>query len=193
MSPSRQKKKMVDSLRLAAVNWAAKLRLGRSSQAEAWTALHTTISRKLIYPLPALTLTEAECISIVSPAILAALPKAGISATNSAFVRHAPRQSLGLEVPNLYLTMGSAHTSLLIERCWQKSQWSNSSRLQLRIMFWMWDSLDLSGITHGLWNTHSGAPTTPGSTMSVPSTMKMKSPSPFHMQPSHPNISMIVL
>jgi len=58
MSPSGQNKKMINSLRLAAVNWAAKLRIGRSSQAEAWTALNTTISRKLMYPLSAPTLTE---------------------------------------------------------------------------------------------------------------------------------------
>ena len=51
MSPLGQNKKMINSLCLAAVNWAAKLCIGRSSQAQAWTVLHTTISRKLKYPL----------------------------------------------------------------------------------------------------------------------------------------------
>jgi len=84
---------MINSLRLAAVNWAAKLRLGRSSHAEAWKALQTTISCKLIYP--ALTLTEKECTSIMAPAIRTALPKAGISSRISSVVQHAPTQSLG--------------------------------------------------------------------------------------------------
>jgi len=121
MCPSGRNTKMINSLRLAAVDWAAKLRIGRSSQAEAWTALHTTISRKLMYPLSALTLTEKECTSILAPAIKVALPKAGISSCISSVVRHAPTQSLGLSVPNLYTTMGTARTSLLIEHCWQKT------------------------------------------------------------------------
>ena len=83
MSPSGQNKKMINSLHLAAVNWAAKLRIGRSSQVEAWTALNTTISRKLMYPLSALTLTEKECTTIMAPALHVALPKAGISSSIS--------------------------------------------------------------------------------------------------------------
>jgi len=79
LGPAGENTKMISSLCLAAVNWAAKLRLGRSSQAEAWKALNTTISRKLMYPLPALTLTEKVCTSIMAPANRAALPKAGIS------------------------------------------------------------------------------------------------------------------
>ena len=135
MSPAKKNTKMISSLRLAAVNWAAKLRLGRSSQAEAWKALNTTISRKLMYPLPALTLTEKECTSIMAPVIRAALPKAGISSCISSVERHAPR-SLGLDVPNLYTAMGTARTSLLLEHCWQKHQPDNFSKLPSRIMYW---------------------------------------------------------
>jgi len=99
MSPAGNNKKMISSLRLAAVNWAA----------------------KLLYPLPALTLTEKECTSIMAPAIRAALPKAGISSCISSVVRHAPTHSLGLEFPNLYTAMGTARTSFLLEHCWQKA------------------------------------------------------------------------
>jgi len=60
ISPSDQNKKMINSLCLVAVNWAAKLRFGRSSQAEAWKALHTTISRKLMYPPPCSDTDRAE-------------------------------------------------------------------------------------------------------------------------------------
>ena len=84
---------MISSLCLAAVNWAAKLQLGRSSLAEAWKALNTTISRKLVYPLQALTLAEKECTSIMAPAIHTSLPKAGISSCISSVVQHAPTHS----------------------------------------------------------------------------------------------------
>lgn len=70
-----------------------------------------------MYPLPALTLTEKECTSIMAPAIRVALPKAGISSSISSAIRHAPNQSLGLEVPNLYTTMDTARTYLLLEHC----------------------------------------------------------------------------
>jgi len=126
MSPSGNKMKMINSLRLAAVNWAAKLRLGRSSQAEGWKALHTTISSKLIYPLLALTLTEKECTSVMAPTIRTALLKAGISSCISSVVRRTPTQSLGLEVPNPFMAMGTARTALLVEHCWQKHQPANS-------------------------------------------------------------------
>ena len=99
MSPAGNNKKMISSLHLAAINWAA----------------------KLLYPLPALTLTEKECTSIMAPAIRAALPKAGISSCISSVVRHAPTHSLGLEFPNLYTAMGTARTSFLLEHCWQKA------------------------------------------------------------------------
>ena len=61
-----------------APKWEAKIRRGRPSQEEAWQALHSTIAAKLKYPLAACTFTERECISIIAPAIRAALPKSGI-------------------------------------------------------------------------------------------------------------------
>ena len=95
MSPSGNKTRMLEKLRTLAIEWGAKVRSGRSSQEETWVALKTTISRKLAYPLPALTLTEAECISIMAPALRAALPKSGISSSISSLVRHAPTETLG--------------------------------------------------------------------------------------------------
>ena len=111
---------MINFLRLAAVNWAAKLRIGRSSQAEAWKALNTTMSRKLMYPLPALTLTEKECTSIMAPAIRAAIPKAGISSSISSVVRCSHSQPRLGSSKSLH-SMGTARTSLLLEYCWQKT------------------------------------------------------------------------
>ena len=160
MSPAGKNTKMISSLRLAAVNWAAKLRLGRSSQqAEAWGALNTTISRKLMHPLPALTLTEKECTSIMAPAICTALvPKAGISSCISSVVRHAPTQSLGLDVPNLYTAMGTAHTSLLLEHCWQKTP--TGQLLQVAIenhvldvgLNFIWDNTRFA--SYSRWRSH---------------------------------------
>ena len=61
MAPSGNRNKMVEELRKKAVDWASRIRLGRASPQVAWTALHTTISAKLKYALPACTFNEAEC------------------------------------------------------------------------------------------------------------------------------------
>jgi len=121
MAPSGDKSRMLEKLCTTAVEWAAKVRAGTSSQEETWTALKSTISRKVVYPLPALTLTEAECRSIMAPALKAALPRAGISSTISSIVQHAPTESLGLDVLDMYTEMGTLQTSFLAYHCWQKS------------------------------------------------------------------------
>ena len=58
MSPSGNKTKMIQVLKQAAVDWAAKVKLRSPSKAAAWTALTTNISAKMKYPLACCTLTE---------------------------------------------------------------------------------------------------------------------------------------
>ena len=121
MAPNGSKTKMIQEMRTSAVEWGAKIRKGRSSQEEAWQALHSTIAAKLKYPLAACTFTERECTSIMAPAIRAALPKSGISRTMNTSVRDAPITSGGLGVPNLYKLMGTLRTALLVYQCWPKT------------------------------------------------------------------------
>jgi hypothetical protein len=121
MAPNGSKTKMIQEMHTSAVEWGAKIRKGRSSQEEAWQALHSTIAAKLKYPLAACTFTERECTSIMAPAIRAALPKSGISRTMTTSVLDAPITSGGLGVPNLYKLMGTLRTALLVNQCWQKT------------------------------------------------------------------------
>ena len=97
------------------MEWGSKVRLGNPSPREAWTALHTNISARLKYPVPACTLTELECKSIMSPAIRAALPKAGIVSTMETAMRDGPISSLGCGVLSLYHFMGTSRTAFLVE------------------------------------------------------------------------------
>jgi len=110
---------MVAQMRESALEWGARVRLGKASPADSLAALHTTISMKLKYPLAALTLTEKECNHIMAPAIRAALPKAGFSGSMSSVFRHAPIASLGLNVIDLYTTMGTTRTALLVHHSWK--------------------------------------------------------------------------
>ena len=58
ITPNRNNKKLIRTLKADAVSWGGKVRLGYSTPEEAWTVLRCNISAKLKYPLPACTLTE---------------------------------------------------------------------------------------------------------------------------------------
>ena len=77
LAPDGNTSKCISVLKKKAIDWGLKVRLGNPSPVEAWTAIHTNISARLKYPLPALTLSEKECKSIMYPALKAALLKSG--------------------------------------------------------------------------------------------------------------------
>ena len=87
LAPNGNPSKCVSVLKQKAVDWGLKVRLGNPSPVEAWTAIHTNISARLKYPLPACTLSEKECKSIMYPALKAALPKSGIASTMACAIR----------------------------------------------------------------------------------------------------------
>ena len=110
MAPFGNRNKMVEALRKKAVDWASRIRLGRASPQVAWTALHTTISAKLKYALPVCTFNEAECNKIMAPAIMAGLPRAGISRMFPRALRHAPMSHFGLlDIIHLFIPRWAPH------------------------------------------------------------------------------------
>ena len=70
---------MVDSLRQKAEEWRSNVRSGHLNRHEAWLALNSTIMRSLLYPRPALTLTEEQYTKIMAPVIAAGLNCLGVS------------------------------------------------------------------------------------------------------------------
>ena len=98
------------------MQWGAKIRLGNPSPAEAWHALTCTISPKLKYPLPASTLSQKECQSILFPTIKAALPKSKICSMMPAAVRDCPQQYGRLGLSSLYHYQGTSRVAILTEQ-----------------------------------------------------------------------------
>ena len=90
LAPDGNRKKLIRVLKQKALEWGSRIRLGNPSTKKSWTVLHTNICARLKYPVPACTLTEQECKSIMSPAIRAALPKAGIVSTMETSTRDGP-------------------------------------------------------------------------------------------------------
>ena len=53
LTPNGDNTKLVNELRQSAIEWGSKVRSGNPSRKEAWHALHSNITAKLKYPLPA--------------------------------------------------------------------------------------------------------------------------------------------
>ena len=149
LAPDGNKNKILSVLKSSALEWAGKVRMGNCSQQEAWTALHTNISAKLKYPLAACTFTEQECKSIMYPAVKAALPRSGITATLVTNVRDGPVSSLGAGILSLYNYMGTARTACLVDQLHLKTSLGDIFMLNVE------DLLLDSGLYGKLWDMNA--------------------------------------
>ena len=70
VAPNGNKTKQISILKEAAIDWGGKIKLSNGSPREAWTALHTNISAKLKYPLPACTLNEQNVNRLCGPLLV---------------------------------------------------------------------------------------------------------------------------
>ena len=113
-------KKLIKALKKATLAWGSKARRGHLSKSEAWAALHTTISAKLKYPLPACTLTAEECNSIMWPALQGGLPKCGISACMATAIRDGPPSSGGGGMLSIFHFQGTSRTAMIVENCYKQ-------------------------------------------------------------------------
>ena len=60
VAPNGNKETIIEQQRNATIQWGAKIKAGHPSQMEAWQALHSNITAKLKYPLPACSFTGEE-------------------------------------------------------------------------------------------------------------------------------------
>ena len=121
MAPDGNNKQLVSALKEISVDWSSKFQTSSTSSHVAWTALHSTISARLKYPLPASTLSQDECTSIMHPTFKVALPKSGIAANVSTDCRHGPLKSGGYGAISLFHYQGTSRTAALVEHCLRKT------------------------------------------------------------------------
>lgn len=95
------------------------VRTGHLQPHEAWTALTTMILKSVEYPLPVLTLTEAECKQIMWKILKVYLPKSHINRYITRDVLFGDIGSQGLGIKNIFLTQGISHITNLIEHTWK--------------------------------------------------------------------------
>lgn len=78
LAPDGNPEQQILKLKNVAIKWADGLCTGSISKNEVWIALHSTIMRTLIYPLPALQLTKKECEAIMAPILQYCLQALGV-------------------------------------------------------------------------------------------------------------------
>ena len=91
------------------LNWIDKAKSHRLPRHLVWLSLTTGVMKKLCYPLPATTFTQAECYEIMSPLISAALPYIGVNRFFPRVMVHAPLAMQGLALPDIYVEQAIGH------------------------------------------------------------------------------------
>jgi len=92
-----------DEMLAAVQKWNAKMDTSRLSSTQNMQAITSKIVRKLLYPLPVLTLTTRECAQLTNKLFSHCLPKCGVSSKFPIQLRHLPQKYQGLGLTNLFL------------------------------------------------------------------------------------------
>ena len=93
--------------------WADLVKTGHLDASDVWRALHSTVLKQLEYPLPALTLTQAQCRTIMKPVLDIGLSRSHICRNMARAVVHGPPQEAGLGITDLFTHQGISHIGLL--------------------------------------------------------------------------------
>ena len=108
-------------LRNKSDEWADKVRIGHLLKKEAWLCMNITIIRSLVWPLPALCISEKDCKHILTPVLLSGLPASGICCTIHRNIVHGPTNEHGLDISNLHVYQGSQHIQYYVNHIQDKN------------------------------------------------------------------------
>ena len=125
LAPDGNKIKLISELKNDTIEWSTKAVLGHPSQSESWAALHTTISSKVKYLLPASTFSKEECKSIMWPVLQGGLPKCGICPKMATDIRDGPTTSGGAGMLSSFHYQGTICTAMIVEHCHKNSTTGN--------------------------------------------------------------------
>jgi hypothetical protein len=106
LAPDGNNKAAISHLRRKAEEWRDYIKTGHLNKKDAWLATESTIMKSLLYPLPALTLTEKECNYILAPVLEAGLQSSAICKNYPRAVTYGPKEEGGLNLPSLYTQQG---------------------------------------------------------------------------------------
>jgi hypothetical protein len=115
LAPDGNNSAAISHLRKNAEEWKAYITTGHLNKKDAWLATESTIVKSLLYPLPALTLTEKDCTYIMAPVLEAGLQNSAICKNYPRVVTFGPKEESGLNLPSLYTQQGIQHIATINE------------------------------------------------------------------------------
>ena len=121
LAPDGNQDKQVEELAKKAQRWASYIKSAHLGHEATWTALQTTIIKSIEYPLVACTLSKEECITVMTPILDAALPRANIAARFARASLYGPIQYQGLGLHNPYISQGIRHIKDIVEQQWKNT------------------------------------------------------------------------
>ena len=100
--------------------YAEFIRTGHLSRHEAWINLTMVALKSLEYMIPAMTLTQDQYTSIMSPLLKQFLPKIGLNRNLPRDLLYAPREVQGIDLKNPFILQGVHHVSDIAEHLWKQ-------------------------------------------------------------------------
>jgi hypothetical protein len=117
LAPDGNNKAKVEFLRQRVDEWADQIRTGHLPRQLVWESMHTTIMKSIQYPLPATTLSEAQCRSIMAPLLAQGLSGTGVVRTLKRDVVYGPLKYQGLGVSCLNTFQMTEHIVQILKYC----------------------------------------------------------------------------
>ena len=121
LAPDGNNKAQFGKMKKQAQYYGEIIRTGHVDRHETWTTLTKVAMKALEYSLPAMTLTEDECTSIMWPLLQASLPRSGVNQYFPRDVLYSKASLNGVGLKNLFLTQGIAHLSDIVSNLWSKT------------------------------------------------------------------------
>ena len=78
--------------------------------------MNSTTIRSLVWPLPALCLSERQCTRITAAVLISSLPTSGICHNMWKDVGHEPKEERRMDIPNLYIYQETHHTEYYVNQ-----------------------------------------------------------------------------
>ena len=119
LSPDGSNDRQIKKLKTKTKELGELVRTGHLDRHESWTTLTHVAMKSIEYALPALTLSEKECTSIMTPLLSTHLPKSGINRNFPRDILYGPVETQGLGVHNIFLTQGISHICDMVTHSWQ--------------------------------------------------------------------------
>jgi hypothetical protein len=115
LAPDGNTAKAAEVLTSISRKWADQLRTRPLPKTHAWLTMLASVSKKLEYPLVALTLTETQCKNIERPLLQQLLKSIGFSKSFPRVVLNGPTDSQGMGRRSIYYVMGEIQTAALLQ------------------------------------------------------------------------------